>query len=82
MLCQRGKGHVQKKDTSGSGGDERDGFYRCLRAHLVCGLMRGILYAGFQNTYLLFLAAGLLPVFTAVQGVRESPVLPQAGAGA
>ena len=35
-------------------------------------LMRGILYAGFQNTYLLFLAAGLLPVFTAVQGVRRA----------
>ena len=36
------------------------------------GLMRGIAGGGFQSAYLLFLVAGLLPVFTAVQGVRRA----------
>ena len=36
------------------------------------GLMRGIAGGGFQSAYLLFLVAGLLPVFTAVQGGRRA----------
>ena len=37
MLCQRGKGYVQKKDTSGPGGNERNRFYHYFRTGLVCG---------------------------------------------
>ena len=35
------------------------------------GLLRGILTSGFQSSYMLFLAAGLIPLFTAVQTVRR-----------
>lgn len=36
------------------------------------GLLRGILTSGFQSSYMLFLAAGLIPLFTAVQTVRRA----------
>ena len=36
------------------------------------GLLRGILTSGFQSSYMLFLAAGIIPLFTAVQTVRRA----------